>query len=218
MITYNGDIDWLLNSANSALGERSVQAQFQSAMERMSVSAGGLPNTDLYNENQLGVYFDPKDGSVARARNLTRVWRAVPQWAQAVLMARYVFNPMPMLGTRKVAERLWHALDPKIDPEVDRAVLNQKRHLKEKDPEQPNTRPWQLGGLLVFISWRVGTLPKLTTWFDRDSNEGYPRRYLKACNRISEAAHRAWSKAYRANMPSMRQFVAQHEELGATKG
>ncbi len=204
---YNQQIDQYLNCSDADLGERSTFQQFISAMERGCVNVGGVPNDAIYSDHQVGWGKNCAhgNGSIAQARNLARVWNALPPKVQSVLYARYVFNPSQYFDPAAFS-RLWHALDPKLATEVDAADRTQRRHLKEKDPPQPNTRPWQMGGLLVFLAWEASELAVVVEWFGESWNTGYPPQWEDRCLIANEWAHEQWQLAYRENTPELKAF------------
>jgi hypothetical protein len=200
---YDASIDWLLNSEPAALGECSGFGSFINSMERGSVNSGGMPSDLPAAASQID------HGLVAKSRKLMAVWRKLTPRAQAILMARYVGDPRRVIcnltnGNDLVAERMRKALDPTVKPqELD---ADAKKHAI--DPEQPNTKPTQLAGILVFLSWRIGTLQKIVDWFGESWNKGYPPRYERRCNQASAIAHRMWRDAYQSEDPKLREFAA----------
>lgn len=209
-VTYNRDVDWLLNASGAAMGERSNFGSFESSMERGSVSAGGVPNTDLYNERQLGWGPDFVTGDVARKRDLEHVWRHLPRVAQVLLEACYTDLPKRFLGDN-IAARVHGEWDS-----------NENR----------------LSGILVFWAWYRGELVKVDRWYaqaepirptvaDDDSLAAYKRsraaydaqkqlratecpRYRKAITRLARLAHWHWRRAYIAHWPGLQELRAKH--------
>lgn len=206
---FNPDIDFLLNSCPAAHGECSSFPSFMNAMERGSPNVGGVPSDLPTSASAID------SGLIAKSRKLMATWRQLPPRAQAILLARYVGDPRRVIcnltnGNELVAERMRKALDPIVKPQ-DVDADAQKKAL---DPEQPNTKPTQLAGVLVFLSWRIGTLQKIVDWFGESWNKGYPPRYERRCNQASAIAHRLWQAANREQIPELKQFA---ESLGVSK-
>ncbi len=84
---HDPDLAWLLTCGGSAMGERGTLGGIVSALEHGG-HPGGVPNTDLYSEQQIGwgkfVY-----GDVEKHRWLMAAWVAVSKANQNVLVARY---------------------------------------------------------------------------------------------------------------------------------
>ncbi len=95
------DVEWLLRCGDSALGARGTTGAVISILERGGPSSGGMPETDLYTDLQVG--FGPvlRDrGTVARARRLMRTWAQVPPAHQLVLVAHYATRSEWPLGVQ----------------------------------------------------------------------------------------------------------------------
>jgi hypothetical protein len=84
---HDDDLMWFLTCGGSAMGERGTLGGIVSALEHGG-HPGGVPNTDLYSEQQIGwgkyVY-----GDVEKHRWLTAAWMALAPATQRVLLARY---------------------------------------------------------------------------------------------------------------------------------
>jgi hypothetical protein len=85
------DLAWFLECGGAALGERGTLGGIVSALEHGGHS-GGVPNTDLYTDQQIGwarhVY-----GDIEKHRWLTTAWLAVSVESQRTLLARYMPPP-----------------------------------------------------------------------------------------------------------------------------
>jgi hypothetical protein len=81
------DIKWLLLCAASALGSRGTAASVTNSLERGGGGCG-IPNTDLYDDRQVG--WCAGEGDVERHRRLSPIWEHLSPEAQAVLLAHYL--------------------------------------------------------------------------------------------------------------------------------
>ena len=84
---FDEDLAWFLTCCDAATGKRGTLGGIVSALEHGG-HPGGVPNTDLYTEQQIGwgkfVY-----GEVEKHRWLERAWHALPEATRNVLTARY---------------------------------------------------------------------------------------------------------------------------------
>ncbi len=84
---FDEDLAWFLTCGDAAMGKRGTLGGIVSALEHGG-HPGGVPNTDLYNEQQLG-WGKFMYGEVERHRWLERAWGALSETTRDVLMARY---------------------------------------------------------------------------------------------------------------------------------
>lgn len=85
---WSTELDWFLNCAASALGDRGTLAAVISAIER-----GGGRNSASYDQHtdEQVAWLRPRDwGTVQRARRLQTTWRRVPLRHRAVLLRHYL--------------------------------------------------------------------------------------------------------------------------------
>lgn len=90
------DLAWFLECSGSAMGERGTLGGIVSALEHGG-HAGGVPNTDLYTDAQIG-WGRNVFGDVERHRWLLTAWNALTPETQGVLLARYM-PPMAKFRT-----------------------------------------------------------------------------------------------------------------------
>lgn len=89
------DIEWFVHRMASALGERGTLAAVINIAKQGSVGISGVPNTDIYTDEQLGWGETPDGerrrflGDVERARRLQKVWRRLSPETHNRLFARY---------------------------------------------------------------------------------------------------------------------------------
>ena len=85
------DAAWWIQCAPSALGERGISAALLHQLEVGPPDGpSGVPNTDLYSDQQVG--FGPMlrgMGTIARSRHCRAVWVRLASYTQAILAARY---------------------------------------------------------------------------------------------------------------------------------
>lgn len=87
---YCADIEWFIRSGASALGERGTSAAFENMLRFGPPTAGGIHETDLYSDAQVG--WGPRcgrEGLVARARRCAEIWHRLTMRSREVLMGRY---------------------------------------------------------------------------------------------------------------------------------
>lgn len=89
------DIEWLMHRAPSALGERGTFNAVINIAQQGSIGPSGVPNVDLYSDEQLGWGETPDGerrhsvGEIARARRLQGAWARLPKATQDRLTVRY---------------------------------------------------------------------------------------------------------------------------------
>lgn len=81
------DLMWFLTCSGSAMGERGTLGGITSVLEHGG-QTGGVPNTDLYSEQQIG-WGKFVFGDVEKHRWLTAAWLGVSRDNQKRLVARY---------------------------------------------------------------------------------------------------------------------------------
>jgi hypothetical protein len=84
---HDGDLAWLLTCGGSAMGERGTLGGIVSALEHGG-HPGGVPNTDLYTDQQIG-WGKSVYGDVEKHRWLLGAWLRLATTTQSVLLARY---------------------------------------------------------------------------------------------------------------------------------
>lgn len=121
---YIDDIAWFIQCAAAAQGERGTTGQMIDLLRFGVPSRGGVPNTDLYSDRQLG-WGRWKKGEVERARGCVAVWRRLEEHTRRILIARYDSRQwapgiagqlgdlagvvIVIVGTRNSKERIRHA-------------------------------------------------------------------------------------------------------------
>lgn len=89
------DVEWWVNRAASALGERGTMAAVINIAQQGSIGPSGVPNVDLYSDEQLGWGETPDGerrhfvGEIEKARRLQKVWRRISPTTQDRLLVRY---------------------------------------------------------------------------------------------------------------------------------
>lgn len=84
---HDEDLMWLLTCGDAAMGKRGTLGGIVSALEHGG-HPGGVPNTDLYNEQQLG-WGKHMYGDVEKHRWLLSAWTALSERSRDILVARY---------------------------------------------------------------------------------------------------------------------------------
>lgn len=84
---HDDDLRWFLTCGGAAMGERGTLGGIVAALEHGG-HPGGVPNTDLYTDQQIG-WGKAVYGDVEKHRWLTTAWLALTPLAQNVLLARY---------------------------------------------------------------------------------------------------------------------------------
>ncbi len=84
---HDEDLMWFLTCGGSAMGERGTLGGIVAALEHGG-QAGGVPNTDLYSDQQVG-WGKSVYGDVEKHRWLSAAWLALSAVSQGVLLARY---------------------------------------------------------------------------------------------------------------------------------
>lgn len=83
---YDPAIDWLLNAAQSELGETGTLAGTIGSLERGGQTSG-VPNTDLYSNYQMG--WCAGDSPAEKWRKWAPVWFRMKRSEQTILIAHY---------------------------------------------------------------------------------------------------------------------------------
>lgn len=86
--SFDGDLQWFLIFGASAMRERGTLGAVVSMLE-MGGASSGVPNTDLYNDEQVG-FGRHVVGSIERYRWLRNAWDALDKSTQRVLQACYL--------------------------------------------------------------------------------------------------------------------------------
>jgi hypothetical protein len=84
---FDDDLMWFLTCGGSAMGERGTLGGIVAALEHGG-QLGGVPNTDLYSDQQVG-WGKSVYGDIEKHRWLTAAWLALSPGTQGVLLARY---------------------------------------------------------------------------------------------------------------------------------
>ena len=188
---YSEDIDWFLNSAPSAVGEHGTLSSTVNALERGSPCAGGIPNTDLYTDGQVGLSEDrfgnrrEVEGDIAKSRRLAIVWAALSPITQRTLAEHYLYHK--------------------------RTEFKRQNGVVEYDkfPEFVDARLGDLSAVALRMSMRNGCYAQLLQAC-ADDQPVRIRRYLRAAARAVALAHRRWRAHPGSRRPTTKVFVAQH--------
>ena len=90
---YDSELHWFLTASARALGESSNLGAFINAA--LSGGSHGVPSTDLYSDEQVGIYVDDAlgrrrvPGDIDRARVCAIAWDKLDERTQYTLLARY---------------------------------------------------------------------------------------------------------------------------------
>jgi hypothetical protein len=82
------DLEWFLVAGSAAMRERGTMIAVVSSLE-LGGHPGGIPNTDLYSDEQLGWGKGRTIGDVERHRWLARTWFSLPERTRVILQACY---------------------------------------------------------------------------------------------------------------------------------
>ena len=92
---YNAEIEWFIRCGSVALGERGTSAALLEMLKNgRPTGASGVPNSDLYSDQQLG-WGRFTDGTIERANRCLAIWRKLPLKTREVLRARYDSRQWP---------------------------------------------------------------------------------------------------------------------------
>jgi len=83
------DLEWFLVAGSSAMRERGTLGAVVNVLELGGVDRGGVPNTDLYSDAQVG-FGKHVVGEIERYRWLAGLWHQLPRETQGTLLACYV--------------------------------------------------------------------------------------------------------------------------------
>lgn len=169
------DLAWLLECGDSALGARGTLGGTIAALE-LGGHSGGTPNTDLYDDAQIGwgrhVY-----GDVERHRWLLSAWLALESATRETLLARYTAPPAQLrveygapVATKEVSLGDLGCLPLKVAESAGALII------ACKEPEPLN---------------RKGT-PDLPL---RAQRRKVRAAALKAAREANEAAHAEWAES-----------------------
>lgn len=86
---WDSDLEWFLVAGASAMRERGTLGAVVNVLELGGVDRGGVPNTDLYSDAQVG-FGKHVVGEIERYRWLSWLWLGLDRKTQATLLACYV--------------------------------------------------------------------------------------------------------------------------------
>jgi hypothetical protein len=89
------DLEWLVLEGGAAMGERGTLAGVVSVLELGGGDHGGVPNTDLYSDKQIG-WGSTVVGHVERHRWLSTAWEALDREDRAILLSCCMPPPAAM--------------------------------------------------------------------------------------------------------------------------
>jgi hypothetical protein len=100
---FDDDLEWLIVAGDSALGERGSMGGVIAQLEHGGPFTG-VPNTDLYTDQQVG-FGHTVVGLVEKHRWLSTAWRALPHDARGRLPFCYRALPAALRGDQVTGSR-----------------------------------------------------------------------------------------------------------------
>lgn len=164
---WSNDIEWYLTQRDAACGVRSSLGGQVATIER-GVSASGAPNSDPYDDGQVGL-GPAQRKAFARDREMRKRWHRLPESARAVLRVHY--------GALAPS-------DPATTPLIRWSV--------ELGPAILRRAEGQLGKLVRVTLWLGKESGKLTEWAKAWGNGSSAKASTVRAERTIRDAHRAY--------------------------
>lgn len=205
---YDVDLEWFIVAGASAMGERGTLAGVVNVLEIGGGNTGGVPNTDLYTDQQVGL-GRTLIGEVERHRWLSAAWDRLPAKTKGRLMACYV-APKAELRT----DQGFGARDQSISYEESMRGGVEPMHGSHRDVRTGVDA--QLGDCAGLAFWLIseeddpkargreyGRLLQACQQPSSGQNGRTIRRALRQAREVAREEHEAWSAA-KASAPKPR--------------
>jgi hypothetical protein len=219
---YDADLEWFLVAGASAMRERGTLGAVTNVLE-LGGANGGVPNTDLYTDSQIGFGKHPI-GDVERHRWLSAAWFKLSLADQAILAARYMALPaeaVQAVPQQKPKEKPHQPVALRGDSgfgardtcpsveEVKRGGVKEPamgRHTATRSGTE--SLLGEYASLVFWLSREPGKLLAACREPDKGGGRVYAKKAVKRAREASFEAHRAWQEAKTGRPRKKRERVA----------
>lgn len=184
--SYDHDLEWFLVAGAAAMRERGTLAAVVSMLE-IGGKTEGVPNTHLYNEQQLGWRSPTGVGDVERYRWLAAAWERLDGSTREVLTLCYT---APRAQYR--SDQGFGARD--VCPPVERIQEGVPEPFRGRHTPTHTGVDAQLGGLAALCFHLTDAPHKLASACQNGSGRIIAKE-LKRAREAAAAAHEAWRAA-----------------------
>lgn len=194
--TFDEDLEWFLVAGSSAMRERGTLGAVINVLELGGVDRGGVPNTDLYSDAQVG-FGKHVVGEIERYRWLSWLWLALDRKTQAVLLACYV---APRAEFRADAGFGARDTSPRVE-ETKRGGVQSNAYGRHGESGPPGASE-AFGELAGLVFWSAERPERITAalWALRERDKGgrhadarrLLKAELKAAREAATEAHKVW--------------------------
>ncbi len=184
------DLQWFIISSGAEMGEKGTLAGVVSMLELGGGKNGGVPNTDLYTDAQVG-WKTTVVGSVERHRWLMAAWLLVGRESQGRLLACYLAPP-----ARFRTDQGFGARDacPPVEA-IQRGTAEPQHGRHQETRTGVEAQLGQLATLAFQLTENPAQLLQACQQPSKGKNGRTIRRALRMAREAATEAHVEWAKA-----------------------
>jgi hypothetical protein len=189
---FRGDEDlaWFIVSSGAEMGEKGTLAGVVSVLELGGVPSGGVPNTDLYSDAQIG-WRTTVVGSVERHRWLSAAWQLVAKGTQGTLLACYMAPPARFRTDQGFGAR---DVSPSVEA-IQRGAVEPQHGRHQETRTGVEAQLGQLATLAFQLTENPAQLLQACQQPSKGKNGRTIRRALRLARDAAKEAHVEWGKA-----------------------